>query len=210
MRVIGYARTSTDEQTNGMEHQVAMLRAEAAKRGWGIQIVEEHASGKTLARRPLLTDVLLRLDAHKADALLVTKLDRLARSMLDFVAVLERSRKKKWALISLDLGLDTSTPVGEFSANTLMAVAQLERQLIAQRTREGLAAVKARGVQLGKPSTVPESTQKRITELRERDCKTWRAIASILNVENIAAPAGGNWQPMSARRVYMRNQSKAA
>ena len=60
-----------------------------------------------MAKRPLLADVLARLDAGEADALVVARLDRLSRSMLDFARIMDRSAERGWALIALDLGVNT-------------------------------------------------------------------------------------------------------
>jgi DNA invertase Pin-like site-specific DNA recombinase len=202
MQAIGYMRVSTDEQNNSVEAQRAVLDRAAADRGWHLEHVEERASGKTLARRPRLQAALERLDAGKADALMVTRLDRLARSVKDFASIIERSRRKDWSLVVLDLGLDTSTPNGELAANVLMAVAQYERQLIGQRTREGLAAVKARGIQLGHPSTVPAKTRTLIQKLRSKGY-TWQAVADEMNSRSVMAPSGraeDRWHATSVKR----------
>jgi DNA invertase Pin-like site-specific DNA recombinase len=201
MKVFLYARTSTDEQTNGMESQVGQLETEATKRGWeDIAVVREHASGKSLARRPLLHGVLVQLDAS-GGILMTTKIDRLSRSMLDYASLLERSRKKGWAIVSLDLNLDTSTAVGQCMAHVVVAFAQMERQLISERTKAGLAVVKAKGVELGHKSTVPEATKERIAQLRDARV-SWRNITKILNAENVSAPNGkGVWHTTSVVRI---------
>jgi DNA invertase Pin-like site-specific DNA recombinase len=199
-KVFLYARTSTEEQTNGMESQTEMLKAEAEKRGWGdVSIIREHASGKSLARRHLLQDALRQLDAS-GGILATTKIDRLSRSMLDYASLLERSRKKGWAIISLDLQLDTSTAVGQCIAHVLCSFAQMERQLISERTKAGLAVVKSRGVQLGHKSTVPSETKNRIAQLREAKV-SWRNITNILNAEKVPAPSGKVWHTTSVVRV---------
>lgn len=205
MRVFLYARTSTEEQQNGIESQVSTLEAEARKREWaGAITLQEHASGKSLARRPVLQSALKQLDAH-GGLLVTTKIDRLSRSMLDYASLLERSRKMGWAIISLDLSLDTSTAVGQCMAHVVVAFAQMERQLISERTKAGLAVVKSKGVQLGHPSTVPEATAKRVRQLRAMEY-SWREISDALNTEGVPGPAGGQWQPASARRVYLRGE----
>ena len=79
---------------------------------------------------------------------MVAKLDRLSRSMLDFAALMNAAQKQGWALVALDLGVDTSTPYGEMMANVLATFAQFERRLISQRTKEALAQKRAAGVQL--------------------------------------------------------------
>src|SRR5689334_7579535 len=116
-KVFLYARTSTEKQDNGLVSQIAQLQAEAERRGWkGAVTLQEHASGKTLAKRPILQNALEQLDADGCGLIVTTKLDRLSRSTLDYASLLERAKKNGWAIISLDLNLDTSTAVGQCMA----------------------------------------------------------------------------------------------
>jgi DNA invertase Pin-like site-specific DNA recombinase len=185
--------------------QRAQLQAEADRRGWTLDIRHEHASGKTLARTKALREVLDDLDRAGPDGVLVvTKLDRLARSTIDCLNVLDRARRKGWAIIVLNLGgekLDTTTAAGKLQATTLAAFAEFEREMISDRTREGLAIVKARGVKLGRPSPVPEETRQRIVRLRDTGL-SWQAAADQLNADAVPAPAGGRWHPTTVRRVH--------
>ena len=92
------------------------------------------------------------IEAGTAEGLVVAKLDRLSRSLLDFAALMERGRKRGWNLIALDLGVDTSTPSGEMMASVLATFAQqFERRLIGQRTKDALAVKRSQGVVLGRP-----------------------------------------------------------
>lgn len=205
MHVFLYARTSTEEQQNGIESQVTTLKAEATKRDWkAATVLQEHASGKSLARRPILQSALKKLDAE-GGLLVTTKIDRLSRSMLDYASLLERSRNAGWAIVSLDLSMDTTTAAGQCMAHVVVAFAQMERQLISERTKAGLAVVKSKGVQLGHPSTVPNGTKRRIATLRGAS-KSWQTIADQLNKERVPGPAGGDWLPTSARRVHLRSE----
>jgi DNA invertase Pin-like site-specific DNA recombinase len=105
-----------------------------AARGWhDVEIVEEVKSGGRADNRPELQALLRRLKT--GDALVVSKLDRLSRSTGDFGELVELARRKGWSLVVLDLGLDLSTPM----AGMVAVFAQLERRMIAQRTREALA-----------------------------------------------------------------------
>jgi DNA invertase Pin-like site-specific DNA recombinase len=207
MKVYGYARTSTDEQSNGMLAQAQLLEDEATRRGWSIDIMREHGSGKSLTRRSVLKQILAELDKQGSNgALIVSKLDRLARSVIDFCEIVERSRKRKWALIVLD-SLDTNSPQGECMANMLASFAQLERRLISERTKNALAVVKAGGTQLGKPSQIHAETIQRITELR-KDGESLRRITSILNEENVPAPKGKVWHLTTVAEVVKREAKK--
>ena len=131
-RVVVYYRVSTDEQGRsglGLAAQKRTCRDFAALRpGWELHHLEpDVASGKSTNGRHHLAEALDMLDRGEADVLLAAKLDRLSRSVIDFAAVLERSRKHGWALAVCDLGLDTSTPMGEFAAYVMVSVAQLKR-----------------------------------------------------------------------------------
>ena len=188
-----------------MESQVALLEQEAQRRGCAIEIRSEHGSGKSLNRRPVLCELLATLD-KQGGTLIVTKLDRLARSVIDFCSIVERSRKKKWALVVLD-SLDTDSPQGECMANMLASFAQLERRLISERTKNGLAVVKARGKQLGKPSQIPAETIDKILELR-RQGESLRHITAILNEQNVPAPKGSRWHTTTVVEILKRQDAQ--
>ena len=159
MQVIGYVRVSTDEQSTsgaGLAAQRAAIEAECARRGWQLVTTFEDAgySAKDL-KRPGVQEALDTLQRGEAGALVVAKLDRLSRSMLDFTAIMATATKQSWALVALDCAVDTTTPAGEAMANVLATFAQFERRLIGQRTREALAAKRAAGVRLGRPLSLP-------------------------------------------------------
>jgi DNA invertase Pin-like site-specific DNA recombinase len=94
-----------------------------------------------------------------AKALVVAKLDRLSRSLVDFGSIMERARKKGWSLAALDLGVDTTTPAGEMIANAMATIAQFERHLIGERTKAALAVRKAQGAKLERPRALAEATR---------------------------------------------------
>ena len=206
LRVIGYARVSTTEQHDagaGLPAQVARLTAEAAGRGWTLEVVTEDGgrSGSTLERREALADALTRLDKGQADALVVTKLDRLTRSVADFARLLDRAKRKGWQLVVLDLGIDTTTPAGELVANVIASAAQYERRMIGLRTREGMAQRKAEGVRMGRPVVLPADVRDRIAGQRSEG-RSLRSIADQLNFDQIAtAHAGSKWYASTVRAV---------
>jgi DNA invertase Pin-like site-specific DNA recombinase len=140
-RLVGYARVSTEEQ--GTDPQLDELRAA------GCQVVhEEHASGADRSR-PVLARLLR--DIRPGETLVVVRLDRLARSVSHLLAVIEQLEGKEAHFRSLRDPIDTTTPQGMFSLQVLGAVAQLERALIAERTKAGLRAARARGRIGGNP-----------------------------------------------------------
>jgi DNA invertase Pin-like site-specific DNA recombinase len=140
-RLIGYARASTDDQ--GIEPQSDELHTA------GCDIVlDEFASGADRSR-PVLARLLR--DIRPGDTLVVVRLDRLARSVSHLLTVIERLEAMGAHFRSLRDPIDTTTPQGMFSLHVLGAVAQLERALIAERTKAGLRAARARGRIGGNP-----------------------------------------------------------
>ncbi len=204
--VLGYVRVSTDEQKRsgaGLAAQRCTIATASRERGWrlaGIEADEGVSAGST-KKRLGLARALEALTAGEADGLVVAKLDRLSRSVRDFCEILDRSQRERWALVCLDLGLDTSTPTGKFTAQIIAAVAELERELIGQRTREGLEAKRAEGVTLGRPREIPDVVVRRIRDMRDEGM-TLQAIADVLNVEAVPTARGGvRWRPSSIVRV---------
>ncbi len=140
-RLLGYARVSTEEQAT--DAQIDELRAAGCA-----TIFQEHGSGASRARPELAR---LLKDIRAGDVLVVVRLDRLARSVSHLLEVIERLEAKGAHFRSLRDPIDTSTPQGMFSLQVLGAVAQLERALISERTKAGIAAAKARGKLPGNP-----------------------------------------------------------
>jgi DNA invertase Pin-like site-specific DNA recombinase len=205
MQVIGYVRVSTEEQSNsgaGLAAQRAAIKVECLHRGWTIVHMIEDAgySAKDL-KRPGVQIALEALKDGDATALVVAKLDRLSRSMLDVTTVMATATAQGWALVALDCAVDTTTPAGEAMANVLATFAQFERRLIGQRTREALAAKRADGVRLGRPVTLPVAVRERIDSERNAG-RSLAAIASTLNEEQVPTSQGGRkWWPSTVRAV---------
>ena len=203
-RVIGYVRVSTDDQNDsgaGLDAQRRAIEAKVASKGWQMmRIAKDVASGKSLNGRHDLKAALAELKAHKADALVVAKLDRLSRSVPDFGSLLETARKQGWHVVMLDLELDTSTPMGEAMANMAMTFAQFERRMIGLRTKEALAVRRAQGVRLGRERMISPAIERRIKQLRQRGL-SYQLIAARLTAENIPTPSGAvvpwSWQTVA-------------
>src|SRR5207244_1141151 len=121
------------------------------------------------------------LKAGRADGIVVAKLDRLSRSLQDFVGLIALAKKQKWHVVALDLGIDTSTSTGRLVANIMASVAEWEREAIGTRTREGMAAKKAQGVQMGKPSRTTLAVRARILHERSAGASLSK-IADRLNL----------------------------
>jgi hypothetical protein len=136
-----------------------------------------------------------------AQVLVVAKLDRLSRSLIDFAGVMERSRKRGWHVVALDLGVDTSSPSGEMIANVMATFAQFERRLIGARTREALAVRRSQGVRLGRPPTVPSVVVEQVLGLRAQGL-SYAAIGRELDAVGVPTARGGKrWHPNTVRQV---------
>ena len=193
-RVLAYTRVSTLEQArsgHGLEAQRQTIRQEAQCRGWKqLQIVEDDGWSAKDLKRPGIREALELLASGEADTLIVAKLDRLSRSLLDFAGLMERSQSEGWSLICLDLGVDTSTPGGEMVANVMASFAQFERRLIGERTSAALQAAKAQGKRLGRPRQMDTKTLRIIARKREAGWSLAK-IADHLTGKGIPTTRGG-------------------
>jgi DNA invertase Pin-like site-specific DNA recombinase len=204
MRVIGYLRCSTEEQSDsglGLAAQRACITTEAERRGWDVEWIVDAGYSASNLRRPGIERALSVLRGGEADALVVAKLDRLSRSVPDFAATLKAAQRQGWALVALDLGVDTTTPAGELIANVMAAVAQWERRVIGQRTKEGLAARRAAGGRLGRERMTSPEVVARIVELRAAG-QPFHRIATDLDNDRVPTPNGGaRWYPSTVSRI---------
>jgi DNA invertase Pin-like site-specific DNA recombinase len=199
---------STEEQGRsaaGLDAQREAILRECKRRGWElVEVVEDAGYSARDLRRPGVQAAITELARGKAGALVVAKLDRLSRSMIDFTALMAKAQKQGWALVALDCAVDTTTPAGEAMANVLATFAQFERRLIGQRTREALAAKRAQGVKLGRPRGVPQRVVNRIRRERKAG-RSLAAIADDLNRDAVPPAQGGRqWWPATVRAVLAR------
>jgi DNA invertase Pin-like site-specific DNA recombinase len=204
VKALGYLRVSTQEQAasgNGLAAQRTTILAEAARRGWEVEFVaDEGGSGRYV--NPGLRSCLEKLAAGRANALIVAKMDRLARSVANAADVLNAARSQGWDLVLCDLGVDLSTPQGRAMANMLATFAEFERDMISLRTKEGLAAAKADGKRIGRPRMASASLVDRIFTDREAG-RSFDGIARTLTEEGVLSPAGKpTWQASTVRRIY--------
>ncbi len=138
---VGYARTSTVDQLAGFEAQLDELRAAGCEK-----IFREQVS--SVVERPQLQAALEFV--REGDTFFVSKLDRLARSVADLMAIVQQLDRKRVSLQILNLGMDTSTPTGKLMLTMLAGVAQFEREIMLERQREGVAKAKALGKYKGR------------------------------------------------------------
>lgn len=144
--LVGYARTSTLDQKAGLEAQERDLTAAGCER-----IFVEQVSSVDVVKREKLAEALSFVRA--GDTLVVTKLDRLARSVAHLVGLLADLESKGVALRILAMGIDTSTPTGKLMLTILGGVAEFEREIMLERQREGIAKAKAEGKYKGRKPT---------------------------------------------------------
>lgn len=158
--LIGYARVSTDDQDLTLQRQ-ALMR-------YGVpetQIIEEHASGKSMNRKQLKR-ILKAM--RPGDAIVVWKLDRLGRTLTGVLEVLEHMAKNDVAFVSLTESFDTGTPMGKAFLQFALVMAELERNLISERTKAGIAAKRAAGATWGRKHAITDRP-KRMARLRRLD-----------------------------------------
>jgi DNA invertase Pin-like site-specific DNA recombinase len=204
MRVIGYVRVSTYEQANngsGIDAQRETLKREAEQRGWEVEWMTDAGYSAKNLKRPGIQRALEMLKRGDAEGLAVAKLDRLSRSVFDFAGLMQKAQRQGWAIVALDLGVDTTTPAGEAMANVLATFAQFERRMIGVRTKEALAVKRAQGVEIGRPSALSER-HRRLIRKRRQQGKSYPMIAAELNAKSIPTSQGGTkWRASSVRAV---------
>lgn len=214
-RMLLYIRVSTEEQAtfgNGLDAQLAQLQREAEHQGWRVveTIRDEGISGKDLAR-PGLRRALEAIAAGHADGLAVAKLDRLSRSVIDAGMLAEWFDEIDARLVALDLNIDTKSPSGRMVFAVLSAVAQWERETIAQRTRDGLAALRAKGKPTGRPAVADQPEIASRIALMRAQGMTLQGIADQLNAANVPTMRGGaRWRPSSVESAagYRRRRPR--
>jgi DNA invertase Pin-like site-specific DNA recombinase len=202
--MFAYSRVSTDEQAerrNGLEAQRDAIDTEAHRRGWDIEhYADEGASGKYINQS--LREVLQLLASGQGDGLVVAKMDRLARSIINAADIIDRADQQGWSLVVLDLGVDLSTASGRLIAQVMSSFAEYERAQIGERTKAALAAKKRRGERLGRPRLAQPGVVRRIV-MERNSGQTYDRIARALTAEGILSPAGRpTWQSSTVRRIY--------
>lgn len=241
MRVVGYVRVSTEEQAKGgttIHSHPEKIRAYASLHGHDLAelIVENEAppdAGEARLRKDLrkasaksldrqgVRRALAMLDAGAAGGLVVVKLDRLTRSLKDWVWLQDRyfGEKAGKALMSLSEMIDTSTAMGRAMLAFGIIFAQLERETTAERTKAALAFKRSRGERIsrripygkeladdGKTLRHVEVEQARLRTIREMRARgaSPRQIAATLNAREIPAKNGGAWNESSVRSICAR------
>jgi len=178
MRIAIYARVSTTDQST--ESQLLDLRRYTRERSWTSfrEYVDEGISG-TKDSRPALNDLMNDAKKRRFDVVLVWRFDRFARSTKHLILALEEFKNLGVDFVSYQENIDTSSPLGSAIFTIISAVAQLERDIIAERVKAGLRRAKENGKKLGRPRTNVD--QGEIHRLRSQGLSL-RAIAKITGV----------------------------
>lgn len=151
-RAVGYARVSTDRQDNSIPAQVEKIKALAIVKDLVFAadpIEDEDASAKSL-ERPGMKRMLAMVQAGEVNAVIIAKLDRLTRSLVDLAYLLKLFEKHNVALLSAAESIDTATATGRMIVKIIVLVSEWEREVIGERTRDVLRDMKRRGRQTGK------------------------------------------------------------
>jgi site-specific DNA recombinase len=222
MGAVLYCRVSTEEQANeGVSLAAQKERLEGYARAFSIEVVanieDAGVSAKSLDR-PGLKRALKMLRAGQADVLAVTKIDRLSRSVGDIASLVDKyfgDRGGK-SLISLAENFDTRTASGRMMLNLLAAFGQMERELIAERTRDALQHKKRQGFVLGRAPLGYQLEHGRLVEdaaelevlervrALHRDGLSLRQIASQLKTEDRKTKRGGAWHAATLAKLLSR------
>jgi DNA invertase Pin-like site-specific DNA recombinase len=178
VRVAVYYRVSTLEQSDAMQRRD--LAAYCAARGW--QVVAEFADAGVSGareRRPGLDRLMLAARRREFDAVAVWAFDRFARSTRHLLQALEEFRSLGVQFVSYREALDTATPLGQAVFTIVAAVAELERNLIRERIRAGVASARARGVRCGRR---PRRVDTELAQMLQAEGRGQRQIARLMNI----------------------------
>lgn len=170
--ILGYARVSTDDQS--LDAQTDALQATGAGR-----IFSDKISG-SLRKRPQLDRLLDQL--RPGDVVVVTKYDRLARSLKDLLDIVDQVKKRGAGFRSLAEDIDTTTPAGRLVFHVFASISQFERERISERTREGLQAARARGRVGGRPLALTAAQKAEARRMRDEEGRSIAEVARLFKV----------------------------
>lgn len=209
--VIGYCRVKPHEEFPpelSLEDQEEAIRKECAKRGFELVALYSDAGLPETQGRPALSAALASLNEGNGSILMVTKLDRLTRSMHVAARVLASAERGGWTVIGLDSAIDTTTTEGSALISVLAIFDEMERKLIGEQQTRPELTVRRPTPRVGRPSTLSLDIVERIVAARKGG-STWAAIADELNEEGVPTAQGGKqWYPATVRHVANAAESK--
>lgn len=192
---VGYARVSKESQT--VDRQLDLLQ------DYGVEMIIQEKQTGTKKERSGLDQLLLVI--RPGDQVVVESISRLGRNTLDILELIQLFDKKNISFISLKEQLDTTTPTGKAMLQMMSVISELERNLLAERIREGLKASQKRGVRIGRPKTNPEVIQ---TALKMYDSEDY-SVKEILRTTAISQ--GTLYRALRERKYKeMENQSNGS
>ena len=202
MKIAVYARVSTSNTSQSPEMQIRELRGYAKRRGWAVlrEYVDVGISGAT-EKRPELDKLLADAHLRRFDAVVCWRFDRFARSVSHLLRALETFKALGIEFVSLSEQVDTSTPTGKMVFTVLGAVAELERNLIAERVKAGLRNARAKGKTLGRPRKITNSVE--IKRLRAQGA-SWRAVGTALGVSAATAFCASARTPLKMKLKHAK------
>lgn len=174
--ILGYARVSTNDQT--LDAQLGALKEAGAKR-----VFKEKRTGKA-KQQAELSKLLEQL--RKDDVVIVTKYDRLARSLRDLIEIVEQIREKEAGFRCLGEDIDTTTPAGRLVFHVFGSIAEFERARIVERTKEGLAAARKRGRVGGRRPALNTEQKEVVRRMRDEEKRSLAEIARLFGVSKQA------------------------
>jgi peptidoglycan hydrolase-like protein with peptidoglycan-binding domain/DNA invertase Pin-like site-specific DNA recombinase len=215
VRAVGYVsvpKVNGGEESEALDRQAEAINRLCVRRGWELlHIVRDVENGHPKGMdRPGLLYALERLAEGEASCLVVSQLERLSRSAADLGRIIEWVDERDARLVAIDLRLDTGSAQGRLTARTLVAVGEWEGRRIADQTRKGLAAARARRGTTGRPAVEDlPALKEHIVAMRSQGM-TLQAIADRLNEEGIPTLRGGSeWRPSSVQAAAGYRRPKA-
>jgi DNA invertase Pin-like site-specific DNA recombinase len=180
-RVAIYARVSTADKGQDLDTQLLPLKRYAASRGWTVAGIFTDKISGSKERRPALDRLMAGAFKREFQAVLVYRFDRFARSTKHLVTALDEFRELGIDFISLNERLDTGTPMGKAMFTIIGAFAELERSIIQERVKDGLAKAREKGVKLGRPKGSTTKAEGQILKLLGQGLSI-RAVAKQVGV----------------------------
>jgi DNA invertase Pin-like site-specific DNA recombinase/peptidoglycan hydrolase-like protein with peptidoglycan-binding domain len=217
VHAVGYVSVpkAGGDDTAELERQAEAVQRLCERRGWELlhvvrDVENGHAKG---LERPGLLYALERIAEGEASCLVVSELERLSRNAADLGRIVEWCDERDARLVAIDLRLDTGSAAGRLTARTLISVGEWEGQRIADQTRKGLAAARARRGTTGRPAVEDRPALKERIVAMRNEGMTLQAIADRLNEERVPTLRGGSeWRPSSVQAAagYRRPKGKRA
>jgi DNA invertase Pin-like site-specific DNA recombinase len=211
LRLTGYIRTSTRDQTLGLVTQRKTIEQYCDSKGWELAGFEQdQASGRSTRKRPGFARAQAACRSGSSEGIIASHVSRLSRSIVDLGMLLQDAERHGYTVVAVDIGCDTSSAQGQLIAGVLGSVAAWESAINSERTRAALGVLKNQGRKLGNDDFkgVDQDTIDRICFLRASGL-TFAAIADRLEAEGYEKPQGGRvWRGSTISRILRREAAR--